>query len=179
MIKIDLKSLTHFFKSQGLLCEKVSASSKSPFDYLFVYMGEEEKDDQSVLQIRLSKQVVEEDSQMEFPLNPKGYYHFQFTWPIKIALKDPAIVDLSRLIQLVNLTCNLPGFEFSEVDKALFYRYTMIISGEELDPYVLITIVGSILLVITAFSDYLKDVASESKTFTQVVDEIKKINHLQ
>jgi len=179
MIKVDLKALNTFFKSQGMVCEKVNASEKSPFDYLFVHMGEEKNNDHLLLQIRLSKQIIEQDNHMEFPLNPKGYTHLQFTWPIKIALKDEAISDLSRLIQLVNLTSNLPGFEFSEIDKALFYRYTMIIAGEEIDPYVLITVIGTIILFITAFTDYLVDVASGKKTFLQVVEEIKKINHLQ
>jgi len=174
MVELKLNALTEFFKTQGFQCQSLKATDKFPYDYLFVCLGEEEGGGGSFLQLRVSKQDlgIKEDSE---GFNKHGYYYLQFTIPMNVELKDSAVWELSRLILLVNLSNEIPGFEFNEIDKVVFYRYSQIVPGPAIDQYLLMTIVGNALSLIATFGDYIKDVASGKKTLKMVFDEFKKI----
>lgn len=169
LIKLDLNNLSMFFQSQEMSCEII----KAPLECLFVYLG---GDKESILQVRVVKQLIEtKNDQTGFNYNPQGYYHLQFTWPVHLSIREEAIPDLARLILIINRTCNLPGFEFSEIDKVVYYRYPLLIAGDTIDPNILIVIVGTIILFIMTFAEYLKDVANGNKNLQEVIEEIKHI----
>jgi len=175
MVELTLKALTEFFTTQGFPCETLKATKEVPFDFLFVSLGEEEGGGGSVLQLRISKQDIDtkEDS-VGFPMNEQGYYYMQFTMPMKVEVKESAMWDLSRLILLANLSNELPGFEFSELDKVVFYRYSLLVPGPSIDPYLIMTIVGNALTMMMTFGDNITEVASGKKTLKEIYEEIKK-----
>ena len=177
MIRLKLPSLAKFFKTQNMSSRIIEASNVIPFETLFVYLGDEaNQEDPTILQIRIAKQEIEStDLELNDKPNPYGYYHIQFTLPINAHIEESGMSEVGRLILLVNRVCHLPGFEFDEVNKVLYYRYTMLIAGNEIDPYILISIVGTILLFVTTFSDYLKNLANGTAHFKDIVEDFKKI----
>lgn len=175
MIKLDIHSLQHFFEKQKFTTKIIEASEEIPFDALFISIGDEEAG-QSIIQIRIMEQIVDEDEDnIGIKQNSKGYFHIQFTVPIDISINEKYMSEVGRLVLLINRTCNLPGFEFNEIERVLYYRYAMLISGNTIDPYVVVSIIGTIMLYVTTFSDYLRDIGDGSKTFRDVIEEFQKI----
>lgn len=175
MIRLTLNSLAKFFEKQHITTKILEATENLPFGTLFITLGDEDAG-QYIIQIRILKQQMnDKEDSIGMKQNPKGYCHLQFTLPIDTTIQDKSMSELGRLILLINRTCNLPGFEFSEIEKVLYYRHATLVSGNEIDPYLLVSIIGSMMLSLTTFGDYLKDVARGSKSFRDVVEEFREI----
>jgi hypothetical protein len=176
MLDLTAKAIALFFKSQDMPCEIIKASKELPFDFILVSVEETEAGERPILQISLDKQKIASDEGVEgFPVNSMGYVHMQFSMKPQIELKDEAVVDLLRFLLLINRTAAFPGFEFSESDRAVFYRYTTIVVAEGIDPYILLTIVANITMVYLSFEKYIKAVANREKTFDQVLEDFYAI----
>ncbi len=178
MIKLKYSSLAKFFTSHEMSSKIIGASDAIPFETLFVYLEEEEKD--PILQIRITRQELDSsDLDMGYQPNPNGYYHLQFTLPINTVVADKAVGEVGRFIILVNRLSTLPGFEFDEVSRSVYYRYATLVPGKEIDPYLLISITGTILLFITTFESYLKKLAAGEMNFSEVIKEFQQMEELQ
>lgn len=172
MIDPTGKSLKEFFKSQGFAAELLHATKEFPFDVVFVYPGDI-GEDKTLIQIRIGKQDMTDMEEIEgLKVAEKGYVHLQFSMPVNVKVKDEAIFDLYRLIHSINKSSEIPGFEFTEAERAVFYRYVMMVTGDGVDPYVLITIVGMMTTFYMTFEGIIKEVAAGVKTYPQAIQEI-------
>jgi hypothetical protein len=176
LLELSAKALAIFFRSQDMPCEIIQASKALPFDFVLVSVEETDEGKRPLLQIRLDKQTIEAEMGLEgFVVNPNGYVHLQFSMKPQIELKDEAIVDLLRFLLLINRTAAFPGFEFSEPERAVFYRYTLMAVAEGIDPYILAAIVANITMVYLSFEKYIQAVAARKKTFEQMLEEFHAI----
>lgn len=174
MIEPTLKALSEFFKSQGIACQTLKASADFPFDVVFFYPGDV-GEDKALFEIRIVKQLEETIEPIEgLEVSPKGYFHLQFTLPLNVSIKDEALYELERFLMVLNRSCELPGFEINEPDKSVYYRYAMMISGDGIDPYVLMSEIGIITGIYMTFVDLIKLVACGKLNFDQAVQTIVK-----
>lgn len=176
MIKLKLKSIKKFLKLQGFICEMHTATEELPLDLLLVYLEDAEEFKGMVLQIRIVRQKLEdEDEIMELREEPGILQHVQFSILLPYEVKREFVGDLARLILLFNRSIDLPGFEFSEMDKMVLYRHTGLYQGGKISEHVLVSIIGNILTSVEVFGGYLEALGAGERTFREIVEEIQKI----
>ncbi len=171
---LDLPSLEKFFKNQEFECTLLAASAEIPRDYLFVHIGNDFKDRDMILQINLTKQLIDQEDKIPgIQGDTEHLYHLQLMVQLPYAVNEECIGELSRLLLLINKSSDIPGLEFSEVDRALFWRNVMIVDGSSIDPYVLITLIGTVLMIVNVFGPFIEAVAAGEKSLQGTVQEIR------
>lgn len=176
MLKINLNSLENFFSSQEFVCTVLPASSEVPMDYLFVHIGDDLKDRDLIVQINITEQLVDkEDRVTSIEEEPEDLYHLQLLLQFPFDVSLDQLGDLARLLLLINKSSGIPGLELSEPDRKVFWRHVMLVKDEEIDPYILISLVGSLLMTVNVFGDFIESIANGEKTFQEVVEEIQKL----
>ena len=99
---------------------------------------------------------------------------FQCVFPVEV---DPgAVFEMGSLLHFINRFLDLPGFELSEMDQKVFYRYVWLTSENQgIAVGVLKTIVSLIALLMELFSEPIMQVAQGRTTFTGLLDQVMAI----
>ncbi len=174
MIQSTLKSVLEFLKTQELDGEIVPKSEKIALDILYVSFGLDDQDRDVLIQINMIEQDLSgHDTFIKTKLEPKKYHIIQFFLPFPFLVEDEHIADIARLIFVVNKSLIFPGYEFSEVDRAIYYRYILMTSNG-IDGRILLQIIGAISEFYETFADIFEDIALGRCSLIDVVNEIKE-----
>lgn len=173
-MKADIHSMKEFLEKQEMKCVLAPRSKEIPFDQLFLPMGVDEKGRDLLLQIK----VIEEDLSDSYKLynvnKPASKYHLiQFFLGLPFAAKSECVGEVARLILLLNKSFGLPGFEFSEVDRIIYFRSVLMTTGV-LDELVLIAAIGNLMTYVDTFAETLESVAEGKMTLADVVTLFKE-----
>lgn len=175
MIKLELKHLAEFLNKQELECSTMKHTKEFPFDYLFVHFGTDRNDRDWIMQIRIIAQVVEiENEETHQKEDQDKLYQIQFMLPLPFETNETCFGDLARLILLINKLCTLSGFELSEADKLVFFRYTYLLEKNQISEWILTSIISNIVTLSDIFAPYLESIADGKRTLAEAILDIEK-----
>ncbi len=174
MVKATLKSLKQFLESQDMKCTFIPKSEEIPIDQVFVYMGQDDSDRDLLLQIRVVEQELEGVELQGVTKKNMSYHHMHFLVNLPLKINEHCIGDVARMVLLLNKSLSVPGFEFSEVDRMVYYRYVLMTSGGRFNGNIVMSIIGMIMFNIDVFSKTIEDVGTGARTLVEVVEEAQK-----
>lgn len=173
MITISARSFKDLFTTQEFECRIFNQGTNDNEEHLFIHLGEDEHLRDLVCQIQIVKQTLDTERKVPVDQN-KPYYLIQFILQLPFKAASKHLRDLLRLIQILNRGATLPGFELSEKDELLYYRYAFLHSGQVIDEAILNALIGTILLQVNAFGRILEEVAEGLKTTEEALALLKK-----
>lgn len=153
----------------------MSHTPEFPHDYLFVHFGTDRNGRNWIMQIRIIAQDVEPEEEEAAPEEHKEkFYQIQFMLPLPFETKESYFGDLARLILLINKLCTISGFELSEADRLVFFRYTYLVKKRQISEIVFTSIISTIMTLVDVFAPYLESVANGSRTLAGAILDIEK-----
>jgi hypothetical protein len=180
MTKISLHSLEEMFQTENFDCfitEEMEESGKKGGKRLSIPIGTDSKERPLFLEIKITQEYPSETLPKDDLLAHeqlhavKNYYFLHFFVMLPFDVKGDALGDTARLLLLLNKSLDLPGFDMSEVNQVVFYRYTWASPALEVDKLFLLSIVGMIMLIIDSLSYTIEKVASGEASLMQIVEQ--------
>lgn len=174
-MKILLEDIKKFLERQEIPCVIVPKGHDLPSDQLYVTFGVDEKGRDLLLQIKITEEDLS-DSYKLFHLDkkPSKLHLVQFFLGLPFQVKADCVGEVARLILLLNKSFGLPGFEFSEVDRVIYFRSTLMVSGNDIEEMMIIATIGNLMTYVDTFSEILESVAEGKKSLAEVVGEYHK-----
>ena len=174
MVDIILDSIRKFLESQEYDCELLEKSKEVPNDYLFAHLGSDHLDRDLILQINVTEQLIDPDTDtLKVDSEPKDLYHLQLMLELPYSVNSMKVPDVSRLLHILNKGLSMPGLELSEADLKVYYRTAMLIKGKDIDPYVLISLISSVVIIPYVFGEFIEAVSTGRETLLKVVEQIR------
>jgi hypothetical protein len=87
------------------------------------------------------------------------YHLLQFYVPLPFEVSDGGVVNAARQLFYINRMLELSGFEMSEPDKLIYFRYALPVANGYLEEAVLTSIIGTIEDTVNAFSPQIEETA--------------------
>lgn len=169
MINANLNEIKNLIEHLRYKCQILECSERIPIDQLIVELDRDAQDRSRFLVIRAANQELSsQDALFGINSSPRNYQELQFIVTLPFFVKDEKIFEISRLILLLNKGIELPGFELSEVDHLIYYRYALIVPEDDLDERILLSLIGMIQLLLEAFTEIFEAVATSGLTFREV-----------
>lgn len=159
-----LNNLLQTAKQEKLDAEILPASETVPFDLLLVFLGHDQKQRERIIEITGKKQVLGQNSKDD-------YFHIQFAAKLPIKTQTSALFDTGSLLLYLNRFLDLPGFEMSESDATIHYRYVLMSTGMP-DEKLFLSLLGLIGLYLTLYAELIEIVATGKKEFNDILEEI-------
>ena len=160
-MKLSLTAIHDFLKVQGLISTIVPKTDDFPVEQLYVGLGCDEKQRDLILQIKVTEEDLNgEPELLELAKTLKKkraphHHHLQFLMALPFLTETGSEGKIARLILLINKSMSIPGFEFSEVDKMVYFRSVLLIN-DELDELVLMALIGNLVAQVESFSSTLE-----------------------
>jgi len=85
--------------------------------------------------------------------------------------------ETSSLLHFINHLLELPGFEFDEIENKLNYRYVLLSTRPSEAPYLYISILGIIMMVLDMFEETIEKVATGEMTFNEILKQIINVSN--
>ena len=165
-----LQSMEKTLETEGIDCSFESPSDEIPYPRLMVYLGTDHKDRDQVLEIISQVQEMGEVLK-EIPVQP-NYVRVQFQSCFPFTVKDHALHDTTGALMFINRLLDLPGFELSEIDDKLFYRYVLLTTKDEVDKQLLLGIVGNVMLLLDMYTEMIEQLAEGKMTFNEILEKV-------
>lgn len=176
MINADLNLIKDLLERLNYKCKILEKTEAIPANQLVVELDRDIQGRDRYLVIRVANQnLASQDALFGIKSTPRNYQELQLISSLPFFVNDEKIPDISRLILLLNKGLELPGFEFSEVDRLIYYRYAFVVPEDALDERILLSIIGMIQFVLEAFNDLFEAVATGTLTFQEVVEEAQQL----
>jgi Family of unknown function (DUF1790). len=173
-MKINVGSIHNFLEKEGLESVVVPRDSTTPFELIYIPMGVDERGRDLLLQIKIAEEDLSGSGGKRLSHgshSSSGKCHMiQILLALPFLVKDECVGEVARLILLLNKSFSLPGFEFSEVDKLIYFR-TAVMATDQLDGVVLMAVIGNLMAYVDAFADSLEDVAEGRKIIADIAKE--------
>jgi hypothetical protein len=173
-----LAGLKTYFSSHGFDCEILEKSAEFETEQLIVALGPDEKGRDLVLSVRSSALPIDQkqfsSSKEAVEGSTKSYNFLQFACCLPFKVQESALWEMARMILLLNKGLELPGFELSEVDGIVYYRYVLPVVDNHVEETLLICLFGTIDFLVKGFTDKLEQIATGAKTAQQLVEESQK-----
>ncbi|CCB87452.1 MULTISPECIES: hypothetical protein [Parachlamydia] len=160
-IQIDLSS-------ERYDCSLVMASEEIPFDQLLVFLGNDAKEREKILQITTFKQTMAQESKKK----EESYHLVKFVVNLPFSVEPSAASQTASTLLFINRFLELPGFELGELEDQVFYRYVLFTKGNKVDPLLLFSLIGNVMMIIDLFNGVIESVASGEKTFNDLLEEM-------
>jgi hypothetical protein len=157
------------YKEHKLSCTLAVSTESNPVKELILSLDKDRQERPRSLQIKVMKQVLP-SSMPKKGIEALSYFHVQFVSKLPFPINRMAAREVESLILFINRTLELPGFEVSELDEAVFYRYAWIIGEKGLDKHIVLGITGVILMTLDLLSDMIEKIASGAITFNQALE---------
>lgn len=158
-------------------CVILGKSEALSIDQLLISLAPDEKERPRLLIVRsIDQDLCSQDDAIEINVPKKCYYQLQFIVSLPFTVSDSHISDLARLLLLLNKGMELPGFELSEVDRHVFFRTATVFSEDCLDQRIILSYIGMIEMLLDAFSENLEAVATGTRSFRSILDEIGEMS---
>ncbi len=181
MGKGRLAYLETALSKQGFAVQLISSDENVPYAHLNVNLGKDDKGRERTLVIRADSfplpKEVKNSEQAEETLDEQVFLHLFAAFPFQ--LKEEAVGELSRLLMYFNKPLEIPGFGIDEVNKLVFYRYSLITVGGMIKKRPLIAIIGTIMLLMDALTPQIEAVAQGAPMVSVLRDTILALSGQQ
>ena len=175
MLNANLKDIKTLLERANYACEILNKSDKIPIEQLVVGLDQDSKGRPLLLIIRNSGQdIANHDALLGITAPYKNYQVLQFIISLPFLVKDTQISDIARLVCFINKGIEFPGFEFSEVDRLVFFRHAFVVSENELDERITLSLVGMIQVLVDLFAETFESVANDECTVQDVIEDAKQ-----
>lgn len=156
-------------KSYGFEVDFIKKIDALPFDYLDVNIGLDEHERKRKLIIKLNTFLNQEEPQENKLIgmtekSGANFLNLFVAFPFKF--KEESVGELSRLLMHFNKTIELPGFGLDEINKMVFFRYSLPLTGVLFQKNLLIGIVGTCMLLVDSLSHQIECVANGESMVT-------------
>jgi hypothetical protein len=158
-IKGRLNFIENALKEYGYVCELVEPDDQIPFHRLSVSFGADDRGRQRVLMIRFDELPVPQDLKSNIDKMDKQLF-IRLIVAFPFSYKDEATGELARLLLYFNKPLEIPGFGLDEINKTIYYSYSLI-SGDEqkIESRTLVSIVSTIMLLVDSLTPQIEAVA--------------------
>lgn len=165
-----LENIKSILEKEEFTCSISSATAEIPVERLTVFLGLDVKKRERILEIMaLQQQALPEFSSPKKDTLP---YRLHFRVPLPFKIKDLNMNQVASLLLFLNQFIDLPGFELDELNGQVIYRYVWIIKPDVIDAPLIMSIMGSVLLNLSLFSETIESLASGEMTFTELLAQI-------
>lgn len=168
-----LKEIQNLLEKEDFSCSIFSANKKAPLDCLSVFLGLDIKKRERILEIIASQQPI--SPEFTLPQGALTPYRIQFRIELPFKVQDLALNQVASFILFLNQFIDLPGFELDELNGQVVYRYVWIIKAEAIDSPLIMSIMGSVLLNLSLFSETIESLANGSMTFNELLSQITSL----
>lgn len=149
-------------------CAIIEPKDPFPYERLLVYLGNDRKFRERVLEITIKEQLFPQ----KVETNEVEYLSIQFKLMFPFEIKDIASQQVAHLLHFLNHFLELPGLEMSEAEGKIFYRYVLLCGKKAFDPQLCLSIIGNILLMLELFSQSIEVVALGEKNFNDLLHDV-------
>jgi hypothetical protein len=169
-----LIGLKTYFSSRGFDCDLLSKGSELEKEQLFVALGPDEKGRDLILSIRsaelpLNQEMLQREGEPQE--EPKNFHLLQFACCFPFRVEEKAFGEMARMLFLLNQGLELPGFELSEREKIVYYRYALPVVNKHIEEALLVCLFGTIDYLIKSFLPKLESIAIGAKSAQELIDE--------
>lgn len=170
-----LKKIEGILIDDQLDCSYVPISSEVPYDRLLVFFGLDYKERVKTLEITLQKQELGQSIVPNKKTIDAGLVRVQFQVKLPFPIASLSATEVASLLHFLNRFLELPGYEMSELDEEVYFRYIWITHQDVLTPPLLLSIVGIILMNIDLFTQSIESVASGEKNYSQLLENMLQL----
>ncbi|MBS4167579.1 hypothetical protein [Parachlamydia sp. AcF125] len=160
-----LKQIQRDLTAERYDCTLEPASDAVSYDQLLVFLGNDAQEREKILQITAFKQAMAQEKE-------KQYYLVKFMVNLPFSVESSAASQTASTLLFINRFLELPGFELGELEDKVYYRYVLFTKGNKVDPLLLFSLIGNIMMIIDLFSMVIESVATGEKTFNQLLEEM-------
>ena len=159
MARTRITTIEQAFKDADYEVEYLPSSEEVPFDQLQILMGADEEGREILCFMQLIFQApLEED------LLLPGDFFISFLIPLTFDYKQENLIDLCRMMMLINKTLEMPGFILSEAEKMISYRYGYKVNEKNVDYSEVVQIAELLLSKVDLFSSAIEPIANGEST---------------
>jgi hypothetical protein len=167
MFQTTLKAIKQVLETDGMKCQLMPKTEEIPFDQLYVALMVEGIPQEVILQLKMVEHALEDVSQRE-----KGTLHLlQFFVGLPFKVHEEKIDETIRFLCLINRSFEIPGFEFSEVDRVVYYRYVLMTSENSIPSILIKNLLGVIMFILDGFSTKIEDIAKGKRSLDEIIQE--------
>lgn len=170
------KSLLNWFEKvlteNQLHCAIIAANEENPYGRAIVSLGVDYQERPKLLEVTIQEQETG-DSLFSADKNSKKEFlriQFQFTFPFTIL--PLASHEVAHFLHFLNRYLELPGFEMSELEDQIFFRYIWMTTKPALVPDLVLSLLGIILLNIDLFTQSIESISEGKKTYSQLLESM-------
>lgn len=167
MFQTSLKAIQHLLETDGFKCQYIPKNVDILHDQLFVSLEVTGIDEEVILQIKLVEHALEDARHGD-----KDSLHLlQFFVALPFKVRENKISDTLRFLSLINRSLEVPGFELSEVDQLVYYRYVIMTTENAISSLLIRNLLGVIMFVLDSFSTMIEEISLGKRTLQEVVEE--------
>lgn len=177
MVLATLHGLKTYFSSHGFDCDILPAKGEMEVEQLLVAMGPDHKGRDLILSVRSAELPLNQELFSKYKVEGelKSYHFLQLASCFPFKVEETALWEMARMILLLNKGLELPGFELSEVDGIVFYRYVLPVVDKHVEEALLICLIGTIDFLMKGFLENLEQIAIGAKTAQQMIEETSRL----
>jgi hypothetical protein len=168
-----LNNIKKLLEKEEFDCTFFSATENVPVDRLLVFLGLDKKERERMVEIIAGQQQVSPEFNLPNADSLPYRLHFRVSLPFKV--QDSALNQVASLLLFLNQFMDLPGFELNELNGQVIYRYVWVIQPTAIEPTLLMSILGSIMLNLGMFSDNIESLADGTMSFNELLTQIINI----
>lgn len=162
-----LKDLEAALKNENYDSHFLEPMDEFPYERLLAFLGVDYKKREKILEVTLQQQEFAEGDS-----HAPGYVRLQFQSTLPFDVNELFTSQVASLLLFLNHLLELPGFEMSEVDSKVRYRYVLLTDSQGVDAKVCFAIIGIIILILDLFTETIEKVASGEMTFNELLENI-------
>lgn len=163
-----LKDLQIALKNENYDSHLLEPTDEFPSERLLAFIGVDYQQRERILEVTLQQQELAEGMAHPIP----GYVRLQFQSTLSFEVNDMASNQVASLLLFLNHLLELPGFEMSEIDSKVRYRYVLLTDSHGVDAKVCFAIIGIIILILDLFTETIEKVAIGEMSFNELLENI-------
>ncbi len=164
-----LKKISNAAEKAELQASLFAANEEIPYDYLTLFLGNDDQNRAKTIEITTQKQIID-------PTKESKLFRVQFSSKFPFDIAENSSNQTASLIVFLNRFLELPGFEMSEIDDHIFYRYVLLVNEPGFDEELILSIIGNILMILNLYSHALENVSSGKLSYNELLEQALKVS---
>ena len=171
-MKSVMHSIIKTLNELGLQVTTNETKEKMPYEACIVDFGLDEKDRPVAVQIlHYSQDLLAELHEAEKEPNPTNLSILSFIMTIPCEIPQKTSGEILRLICLANKSIPLGCFNYSEIEKAVYYSYSLPLFQEVPTQLTLLAVLQTATFVKETFLSAIDDVAAGKTTVNMILEQ--------
>lgn len=170
---MTLKSIQLILEKNAFICSLFPANDQALFDRLTIFLGLDLKKRERILDVIAIEQPI--PPEYTLPDATPLPFRIQFRTELPFHIEDIALNQVASLLLFINQFIDLPGFELDELNGKVIFRYVWIIYPTLIDATLIMSIIGSIILNLSLFSETIESLADGKTSFNDLLAQIVQL----